>query len=50
MKEIGVVMRLSEFGVTNDAAEKIADFVIPMNGGYKPLTREEVVEILKKSV
>ena len=50
MKELGLVMNISEFGVTEEDAEKISDLVVPMNGGYKPLSREEIVDILKKSI
>lgn len=30
--------------------EKIADLVIPMNGGYKRLNHDETVKILKNSI
>lgn len=50
MKEIGVAMSISEFGVTEDDIEKLAGLTIPMNGGYKPLNREETVEIFKNSL
>lgn len=50
MKEIGVVMNLSEFGVTEDMVENLADLTIPMSGGYKPLERKEVIEIFRNSL
>ena len=50
MKGIGVAMRLSEFGVTEDAVEKLADLTRPMDGGYKPLNRDEIVEIFRESI
>ena len=50
MKEIGVVMHLSEFGVTEDNLESIADLTLPMNGGYKVLDRNEIIEIFRKSL
>lgn len=50
MKEIGVVMHLSEFGVTEDNLERIADLTLPMNGGYKVLDRNEIIEIFRKSL
>lgn len=50
MKEIGVVMHLSEFGVTENNLESIADLTLPMNGGYKVLDRNEIIEIFRKSL
>ena len=50
MKEIGLVMKISELGVTDDMIEGIADATIILNGGYKVLNREEVVQILKASM
>ena len=50
MREIGVVMNITELGVTEDMFEKIADSTFLFNGGYKTLTHEEVVEILKESL
>lgn len=50
MKEIGVVMHLSEFGVTEDNLESIAELTLPMNGGYKVLDRNEIIEIFRKSL
>ena len=50
MKELGVTMNISEFGVTSNMIEDIADKVLPMNGGYKILTKEEITQILKESL
>ena len=50
MKEIGVVLSLKELGVTPDMYEGIADGTFLLDGGYKKLTREEVIEILKESM
>ena len=50
MKEIGVVMHSSELGVTEDNLEGIADATFLLDGGYKALTREEVIEILRESL
>ena len=50
MKEIGLVMNLTELGATEDMIEGIADATIILNGGYKVLDRDEVVQILKASM
>lgn len=50
MKEIGCVMSLKDFGVTEDMIDGIADATFRLNGGYKELTRDEVVTILKESL
>ena len=50
MKKLGLVMHIGEFGVTDSDAEKIADLVLPMNGGYKALNRDEIVKVLKESI
>lgn len=50
MKEIGVTMNLSEFGLTEADAEKLADLTLSMKGGYKPLDRAEVIKIYKESM
>lgn len=50
MKELGLVMNLKELGVTEDMLDGIADGVLPMNGGYKTLTRDDVVTILRTSL
>ncbi len=50
MNEIGLVMRLKELGVTEDMFDGIADGSFIMDGGYKTLTHEEIVEVLRKSM
>lgn len=50
MKKLGVAMSLSELGATEDMIEGIADGTIILEGGYKVLTRDEVVKILKESM
>ena len=49
MRELGLVMSLSELGATEDMLEGIADGVLVMTGGYKVLDREEIIRILKES-
>ena len=49
-KEIGVVLSLKELGVDESMYEGIADGTFLLEGGYKKLTREEVIEILKESM
>ena len=50
MKELGLVMHLSELGVTEDMLEGIADGTIILSGGYKVLEHDEIIEILKESL
>lgn len=50
MKEIGLVMNLKDLNVTKDMLEGIADGTFIMEGGYKILNHEEIVEILKESM
>jgi alcohol dehydrogenase YqhD (iron-dependent ADH family) len=50
MKKIGTAMDLSELGVTEDMIEAIADATIILDGGYKVLTRDDVVSVLKASL
>ena len=50
MRKIGVAMKLSELGATDDMIEGIADATIILTGGYKVLDRAEVIEILRESL
>ena len=50
MKEIGVVMNLTDLGVEESMIENIADRTLSMNGGYKVLDRNEIIEIFKESL
>ena len=50
MKTIGVALSLSELGATEDMIDGIADATFILDGGYKTLTRDEVVQILKESL
>ena len=50
MKEIGVVLSAKELGVTEDMIEGIADATFLLDGGYKTLTRDDVVKIVKESL
>ncbi|WP_066718008.1 iron-containing alcohol dehydrogenase [Clostridium sp. Marseille-P299] len=50
MKELGLVMNITELGVTEDMIEGIANATIILPGGYKVLTHEEIVSILKESM
>lgn len=50
MKEIGVVMHSRELGVTDGNLQAVADAVLILPVGYRTLTRDEVVEILRESM
>lgn len=50
MREIGVTMKISELGATEEMLPAIADATFLLDGGYKKLTREGVLEILRQSL
>lgn len=50
MKELGLVMNLSDLGASEDMLEGIADGTIILSGGYKVLEHDEIIEILKESL
>ena len=50
MKEIGLVLSIKELGATEEMLEGIADATFILEGGYKILTRDEVIDILKDSM
>ncbi len=50
MREIGVVMSVKDLGVTEDMLPGIADATFLLKGGYKTLTKDEVIAILRESL
>ncbi|WP_329758508.1 iron-containing alcohol dehydrogenase [Allisonella histaminiformans] len=50
MKELGLVMNLTDLGATEEMIPDIVKATIILNGGYKTLTTEEVEEVLKESL
>lgn len=50
MKELGLAMNISELGADASMIDGIADATFILEGGYKVLSREEVVAILKESL
>lgn len=50
MKELGLVMNITDLGADKDMIEGIADATIILTGGYKKFTREDVVKILTESL
>lgn len=49
MHRIGLVMNITELGVSDDMLEGIAAGAPSISTAYKPLTRAEIVEILRRS-
>lgn len=50
MKELDLILNITDLGVTGDMLEGIADSTFLYDGGYKALTREDVITILKQSM
>ena len=50
MNELGLVMNIKELGVTEDMLEQVADSTILFQTDYKPLTRDDVIRILRESM
>lgn len=50
IKEIGAASEISSLGVSEEMLDGIASATIILNGGYKKLTHDEIVAILKESL
>lgn len=50
MKELGLVMNITELGVNEDMLEGIANATIILTDGYKVLGHDEIVDILRQSL
>lgn len=50
MRKLGLAMKLSEIGGTEEMIEGIANGTFILEGGYKVLTHDEIVRILKESL
>ena len=50
MKDLGLVMNITDLGASEDMIEGIANSTLILNGGYKSLNHEEIVQILKQSL
>lgn len=50
MRDLGLVLHSADLGVTPEMLEGIADSTFILKGGYKVLSRDEVIEILRQSL
>ena len=49
MRKIGLVMNITELGATQDMFDGITNGTFLLDGGYKTLTKDEIIEILNRS-
>lgn len=50
MKDLGLIMHLTELGVREDMMQDLVDATLLMEGGYKILNRDEILQIFKESM
>ena len=50
MEQLGLTMNITDLGATPDMIEGIASATFLLKGGYKPLTREDVINVLNESL
>lgn len=50
MRELGLVMSLKEIGATEEMLDDMVNGALILEGGYKPLTKEDIREIYKQSM
>ncbi len=50
MKEIGLVMNITDLGASEDMIDGITGATLILGGGYKMLSKDEVADILKRSL
>lgn len=50
MKEIGVTMSIRELGADETMLDDLADATMILDGGYKKLDRQEIIDIFRKSL
>ena len=50
MKEIGVAMAIRELGADETDLDELADATMILDGGYKKLDRQEIIEIFRESL
>ena len=50
MKSLGVAMNLTELGVKPTDIDAIADGTLLLDGGYKKMTRDDLVAVLKAAL
>lgn len=50
MKELGLLMNISELGATEDILDAITESTLVMTGGYKVLDKAEIKQIFKESL
>ncbi len=50
MKEIGVNLSFRELGADETMLESLADVTLILDGGYKKLGRQEIIEIFRESL
>lgn len=50
MKKLGLTMKISELGTTEEMLDGITSATLILDGGYKVLTKEEVRQILSESM
>lgn len=50
MKELGLVMNISELGANEDMLEGLAESTVILSGGYKVPSHDEIINIFRNSL